>query len=189
MRSIAAGLSAFVVAVVMAGCADSAEIPSPESSAAHEITANGPWAEAISSTYEQSSDSRVKEALSDNQISGQEVAFFKEQIIHCLSGLGLRGSWAEDGSLTYSGAKSVSQDSINSCNRKNGLDLITLNQAMNRNPQNLDESEIMVACLKRVQAVGREYTARMFSSQVGLEDVLDTAEFEGCNSDPLNYKK
>ena len=55
--------------------------------------------------------------------------------------------------------------------------------------QNLDESEIMVACLKRVQAVGREYTARMFSSQVGLEDVLDTAEFEGCNSDPLNYKK
>jgi hypothetical protein len=131
----------------------------------------------------------VTEALSDGQIEGQEVAFFKKEILSCLDGLGLNASWTQDGSLAYSGPKSVSQDSINKCSKKNGLDLITLHQAMNRNPENLDEGEIMVACLKRVKAVGPEYTARMFNTNVGLDRILDSPEFDKCNDDPLNYEK
>ena len=189
MKRTVAGLSALAFATVLTGCTASAEPSTAGSSAASPLSIHGPWAEAITSTYAQTADPRVKAALSDGIISGQEVAFFKAQILGCLEQLHVRGSWGDDGSLQYTGSKSVSQDSINDCNRQNGLDLITLHQAMNRNPKNLDENEILVSCLKRANVVGPEYTTNMLKAGVSVESFIDSPEFEKCNNDPLNYKK
>lgn len=189
MRAPAAGLSVLALVLVLAGCSGSPTAGGVGSSAPSAVSARGPWAGAIRATYNQSDNVQVKSALSDGEISEQEVAFFQERILQCLEGLGLRGKWTEDGALSYSGSRNVARESINDCNTKNGLDLITLHQAIARNPDNLNEGEIMVACLRRVRAVGPEYTAEMFKANVGLEGILKNSEFEECNSDPLNYKK
>ncbi len=76
---------------------------------------------------------------------------------------------------------------MNKCNKDNGLDLIVLRDAMNRNPQQLDEDTILVDCLKRVKAVDPGYTPSMFASGVDVNKFINSSQFDKCNADPLHY--
>ena len=68
-----------------------------------------------------------------------------------------------------------------------GLDLIALRDAMNRNPQQLDENTILVNCLKRVGAVDPGFTPSMLASGVDLNAIINSPQFDKCNADPLHY--
>ncbi len=122
-------------------------------------------------------------------ISDQEYGYFQEQIILCLRTLGVTASWQPDKTLSYSGPERVTQEQVDECNDQNGLSIIALHDAMARNPQQLDESTILVDCLRRAGVVDASYTPAKLDSGQDIGAVMTSPEFDKCNADPLGYKK
>lgn len=186
MRGLAV-IAAFACSLVLSGCSDSgidvSSVAKERSAPAH------PWADLIKSTRDEAHTDAEREALSDGVISDQEYAYFQEQIVSCLRDLGVTATWQPDKTLSYSGPKTVTQDQINRCNEENGLSIIALRDAILRNPQQLDESQILVDCLKRAGAVDSSFTPERLESGNGIGSVLSSPEFDKCNADPLGYKK
>ncbi|WP_285115012.1 hypothetical protein [Leifsonia sp. fls2-241-R2A-40a] len=141
----------------------------------------------FSTTYDEVTSPAQRAALTDGKISDQEYAYFRQQIVSCLAGIGVEASWKDGSVLDYSQPPSVSNDDIGRCNKSGGLDVIALRDAILRNPDNKDESEILVACLKRVHAVAPSYTADMLDSGTDLDRFINTDKFAKCNEDPLGY--
>ncbi len=146
-----------------------------------------PWADLIKSTYDNARTPAEREALADGTISDTEYAYFQQLIVTCLKKIGVTATWSADHSLEYVRPDSVSNSAVNKCNKDNGLDLIVLRDAMNRNPQQLDENTILVDCLKRVKAVDPGYTASMLANGVDVDSFINSSQFDKCNADPLNY--
>ncbi|MFF1635168.1 hypothetical protein [Leifsonia sp. NPDC058248] len=148
-----------------------------------------PWSDLIKSTSDKSTTDAERSALKDGAISDQEYAYFQEQIKDCLTKLGVTAKWSSDKSLEYTKPDGVTNDAIDNCNRENGLEILALRDAMDRNPQQLDENDILVACLKRVKAVDPGYTSSMLASGVDLDKFMNGELFDKCNADPLHYGK
>jgi hypothetical protein len=181
------GATALVLcAIALAGCTHSPD------AAADVREASGPahpWADVITSAYKQAGSDRERDALRDGVISEQEYTYFRAQIVDCLHGLGITAEWSSDGALEYSKPAAVSHEAVNACNKKNGIDVIALRDAMERNPRQLDESEILVACLKRAGSVDPGYTAEMLDKGIEVDEFMGTKQFDTCNADPLELRK
>lgn len=149
---------------------------------------DGPWAGLFVSTWEESTDVE-RDALADGEIDELEYAYFRAQIIECMNGLGLDARWEPDGSLSYGNSETLDHDDVTECMRSSGLRIVTLKDTMVRNPENLDENQIMVACLQRAGVVPPSYTAEDFGSQRDIDAILDTEGFDGCNAAPLEYAR
>jgi hypothetical protein len=183
------GWSLFVV-LASTGCS-----PSPHSTAGDTDTArtsseakfSGPWASLFESTYAESTTDAERKALADGKISEQEYTYFQTKIVDCLASHGISARFGSDRGLEYTTERDVKQEVINKCNVENGIRIIALHDAIERNPHNLNENEIMVECLKRVRLVDAGYTAAMFGAGVNIDTFINTELFDACNSDPLNY--
>jgi hypothetical protein len=174
----------FLLAVSLSGCASSnAGNAAGDPRAAPER----PWADLITSTADGARTPAEREALADGKISDTEYAYFQQLIVTCLKKIGVVATWASDHSLEYTRPDDVPDSAVNSCNTENGLDLIVLRDAMDRNPQQLDENTILVDCLKRVEAVDPGYTPSMLASGVDVDTFIDSPQFDKCNADPLHY--
>lgn len=179
---IAAGV---VLALALAGCASPGEVEPQGSGSAGEF--RGPWAETFQLTYDQATSDEERAALADGEISGQEYAYFQDQIVACLAGLGIEAQFRTDGALEYSNPDQVSQDSITACNSDNGIRVLTLRDAITQNPANVDENQLVVDCLVNAGAVDASYTVDDLENGVDVEVIGQTAEFAGCVNDPYNY--
>lgn len=177
-------------AVVLAGCVPSAAPPGqvpPGDGAGSSGSFTGPWADLFEATYEQATSDDERAALDDSEISAEEYAYFQDKIIQCLDGIGVTGEFASDGSLSYTKPKDASKDAIRACNADNGIRVIALHDAILRNPTHLDESQIMLDCLRRNDVVGAGYTVADLNNGVDLEKVSADPDFGGCAADPLKY--
>ena len=186
----AALTTSFVVltAALLAGC--SAAAPSPTEGgpgAASSGRFTGPWADLFESTYAETTSEDELRALEDGEISAEEYAYFQGRIVDCLARLGVDGHFTADGSLDYSNAKDVSQDAIRDCNLDNGIRVLSLHDAIVRNPTHRDETEIMLECLQREGVVGSGYTRADLENGVDLDELGEDPAFAGCAADPLGY--
>jgi hypothetical protein len=180
---------ALCVASGLAGCSKAAAKVSgePRASPAHSKSFEGPWSDLLQSTYKEATSNDERAALDDGVVSDQEYAYFQNKIVKCLSKHGLDARFSSDGSLEYTNKDHVGQDVINGCNEDHGLPLLALRDAMNRNPENLDENEIMVACLRRAGLIDAGYTAAMYAAGTDADKFMTSSRFGSCNSDPLHY--
>ena len=173
------------MALCLAGCASWKAGASATGDAA--AAPAKPWAELIKSTYDNARTPAEREALADGKISDTEYAYFQQLIVTCLKKIGVVATWSSDHSLDYTRPDSVSNSAVNTCNEENGLDLIVLRDAMDRNPRQLDENTILVNCLKRVKAVDPGYTPSMLANGVDMDEFINSTQFDKCNADPLHY--
>ncbi|AND17301.1 hypothetical protein [Rathayibacter tritici] len=173
----------------LAGCSRIVEEVGPKANipVASSGKFSGPYSDLFDAALADAQSEVEKLALEDEVISDQEYAYFQGEITSCLAELGLSASFAADGRLNYANPDDVSQDKIQACSAKNGITILAIRDAMERNPTRLDEAQIMVDCLKQVQIVDKTYTAADYANGVDLDRMVDTDEFKGCSDDPLNY--
>ncbi len=177
-----------LIAAPLAGCSAAApSSPQEGPGAAPTGRFTGPWADLFESTYAQTTSDDELRALEDGEITAEEYAYFQGRIVECLAGLGIDGHFNPDGSLDYSNAKDVSQEAIRDCNLDNGIRILTLHDAIVRNPTHRDETEIMLECLQREGVVGAGYTRADLENGVDLDALGDDPAFAGCAADPLGY--
>lgn len=182
-----------VVAMVslLTGCTTSASVPTAESAAVHPdgTTFTGKWADLFQSTYAEVTSKAEREALRDSVISDQEYAFFQEKITSCLASHRVTAIFDGNMGIDYSNPGGIGQEVINACMIDNGIRVLSLKDSITRNPNNLDEGEIMAACLKRSAVVGPGFSAKDYDDPDIVEKFVNTKGFEECNADPLHYKQ
>ena len=174
-------------AVGLSGCAPAAAPPDPVPGASSSGRFTGPWADLFEVTYGQATSDDERAALDDSEISAEEYAYFQDKIVTCLDGIGVSAHFDSDGSLKYTKPTAVSTDAVRDCNAENGIRVIALHDAILRNPTHLDESQIMLECLKRNDVVGAGYTVADLENGVDLEKLSSDSDFGGCAADPLKY--
>jgi hypothetical protein len=190
LRRTLATVGALLVACSIAGCspaADDRAAGPPGPAAAPPTPFSGPWADLLTSTYGIATPEE-REALEDGVIDELEYGYFRDRIIECLDGLGVEASFAADSTLEYTNGSGVPEDDINACMAEGGIQVLTMKDAIDRNPENLDEAEIMVDCLRRAGLVGPDYTARDYEDGVDLAAMGDDEDFVACSADPLGLK-
>lgn len=190
LRALSVVISSLAAVCLLGGCSAPAQSPSQDGSGGASQRFDGPWADLFESTYAESTSAIERQALEDGEITEQEVAFFQDAIVTCLKGLGIDAGFNTEQNLEYTFEEEKnSQDQVTSCERDNGIRIVILKRAMDRNPSNLDESTMIVDCLRRAKVVPAGYTAHDLAQGKDIE-VIGTAEgFDECNRDPLNYAK
>jgi len=187
-QSIALVGAVLFLAAGLVGCSSPTESAAVVGSGAADGTFAGPWAELFASTFEESMSDVEREALSDGDISGQEYVFFQDQILQCLASFDVEGEFLSDKSFEYSKPAGIEQDVIDKCMVENGIKILTLRDAIERNPSRLDEGEIMVKCLQRADLVDAGYTTTDLMNSVGIEAIIEDPDFKSCESDPIHFK-
>jgi hypothetical protein len=190
MRIIGIGSIVVALACSVAGCStasgDPAAATADTTAVAPPTPFAGPWAELLAITYSDVTPVE-REALADGVIDELEYSYFQDRMISCLDDLGVTASFSDGSTLDYSNPDAVDEALIDGCLADNGIKLLTAQDAMDRNPENLDEATIMVECLQRVGLVGPEYTPSDYESSVDMASIADDADFEGCVAEPLDY--
>ena len=187
MRAVLLAVGA-LCAVVLSGCSSAAPSAPGVSTSASSGRFSGPWAELFEQTYAEAGSEDERAALNDGEISPEEYAYFQDRIVRCLATLDVEAEFASDGALNYSKPQGVSQDAIRACNADNGIRVLALRDAIQRNPTHLDETQIMLDCLKRTGVVGEAYSRSDLENGVDLAELGTQPDFAGCAADPLNYE-
>ena len=173
---------------LLTGCSAAAPRPDPAGTTAPGSGKfTGPWADLFDLTYSEAASDDERSALDDGEISPEEYAFFQDKIVRCLAALDVTAEFASDGSLDYTKPQGVSQDAIQACNADNGIRVLALRDAIERNPTHLDETQIMLDCLQRTGVVGSGYSRSDLENGVDITQLGTTPEFAGCAADPLNF--
>lgn len=171
--AVAAGVA---LVLLTTGC----QAPTPS------VTA-GAWADEFKLAAEEAATEEEREALADGVITDQEYAYFQARILECLEAIGVDASWTADGTLSYN-PNGADNQSIDDCNIDNGDRLLALRDAIIRNPDHLDQSKILVECLRRVGVVGRDYTVDDLNAELDFDRILTSPDFAGCIADPLHHE-
>ncbi|QBE48023.1 hypothetical protein [Leucobacter triazinivorans] len=168
--------------------------PSAASGSAPEF--DGPWASTFSSMYERAGSDFERQVLSDGKVTDQEYAETLDRFTECLSAYGHYDiDFGDDGGFTFNSPKGSNDDEgvaqVEQCSKESGEGGINaLYHWMKRNPENLDESTIMAACLVRKGAVDPSYSATDFDQNQAVEDFPYLSghgrnDLVECSTDPL----
>lgn len=188
IRAVVTTLVVLGLAVGASGCSDSHDPNPTRSSAARTGPGfSGPWASLFESAYRESKTVDERNALEDGEVSDKEYSYFRQKIIECLAAVGVTANWGAEGALDYSRPSNVSNDDVQRCNQEGGLSILLLRDAILRNPDNLDEGEIMAACLRRIHAVPPNFTARDLAAGRDLDRLSKADGFSQCEVDPLHF--
>ncbi|TFD56760.1 hypothetical protein E3T39_15600 [Cryobacterium suzukii] len=177
---------ALLATLALSGCS------AAESASPREETTNttgqftGPYSDIFEAALQNATSDDVALALVDESITEQEYSYFQSKLIDCFTSLGLTASFKTNGQLSYSGPE-TSQEKIQACNAENGVDVLALHDAIVRNPARLDEADIVLKCLQDTGVVDNGYSIADYENGVNLSAMIETDEFEGCRTDPLNY--
>ncbi len=140
----------------------------------------------------------MRDVLRDEQITDEELAETRERFIACFAGVGYEASeFQPDGAFSLTPPAGTSQDAVSDvhdrCSNESGESTVgALHSWLRRNPENLDESTIMAACLVRAAVVDQGYSAEQYkrdleSASGPLDpDGPDAPAFGLCNADPLD---
>ncbi|GAA2447617.1 hypothetical protein [Agromyces soli] len=157
---------------------------------------SGPWAGEFADAFRQSGSDFEREALRDGSISESEVAEAENLFGNCMKDRGLDFNGFKPGGGFDFGLGGADPDQANAiadeCSVSSGVNtVVSLYFAMQRNPQNQDEAEIIAACLVEERAVPAGYTASDYTRDAPemafpFTD-KDSGEqaLERCSKDPL----
>ncbi len=182
-------LIAAALAVALTGCAPDGIASTGSTQDVPDFS--GPWAAVFSSTYASAATDIVREVLKDSKISDAEWADVKNGFETCMSDRGIPLTWDDDfGGFSLEGNTKDNahvDDALKTCGAS--FDAISmLRYATTRNPDNVDESELVVACFIRDGVVDPGYTAKQYdidSSANPRPAWLDSAKTLTCGRDPL----
>lgn len=182
MTTVGRIVLAAMILAALAGCA-------PEGT----LDVTGPWASEFEYAHEQSSNSFVEAAIADGAITDDEYAETIERLRACLDAVGITLT-VTGHSLQYDPGDDPDRAHANftRCSGEAGEDYIGwLYNGIRRNPENLNESDIVVACLIKEGLVDPGYSSADYerdsqSHRFPFTDD-DTAQptYERCLDDPL----
>jgi len=204
LKSIAIAFAGLVIACSLAGCGMQGD-SSSEAQAAPELGFSGPWAEQLTYAYSRSTSDFAQLALADGVISDQELAEAQSRLTGCLEGLGFSEiSFLKGGGYSNMPPVHLRSEDVNSkatresmelgrrCRAESGYDEVAgMYHDMRRNPENLNESAIIAACLVRSGVVERGYNAEAYKRDIAnYSGPVNEASpafgaWEQCNMDPI----
>lgn len=153
---------------LMAGCGGSSPGSSGTDGAGASPTFTGPWADALTEVYLTSQTDAQRSILADGVVTEAEYTEVRNQFAACMADLGIEFTFGSYGTMTSESAEGAPEgkafeEAYIGCSSqtKSGVDWVY--ESMQRNPENLDEPTIMVACLVRASLVPDSYTAAQYS--------------------------
>lgn len=159
----------------------------------------GPWAEDFAAAHGSATTEEQRQMLADGVVSDTEYAQVREAFARCLAEAGYAVTWAANGGFTLDAGspdvpEDLVQDQVESCDVEHRGSVDYLYEQVARNPENLDEAEIMAACLVRRDVVAPSFSAadyrRWYETHgASLPFTVDGRSgervFDECNADPL----
>ncbi len=195
-RAGAVGLA--VVCALMVSCTAGGPAQSGAARESDGPVFSGPYAAEFASAYADASSEFVRDVLRDEQITDAELAETRERFIACFAGVGYEATdFQPDGAFSLTPPPGASQSAVSDvhdrCSDQSGESSVgALHAWLRRNPENLDGSTIMAACLVRAGAVDPGYTAEQYRRDWEADtgpmdpDGPGDAAFRLCNADPLD---
>lgn len=194
---------ALLFVAFLSGCGETSAVPATHAKHAKDGAEipqfSGPWAEDFRSSYRRATSDFERKALADEMISDSEFAEMENRFTTCL----------EEHSISFSGFSptgafefhfregmnaATASATADSCAASSGNDTIgSLYFAMRRNPENLDESAIMAACLVGKRVVPRGYGARDYEKDAPemtfpfSDPTAGQTALDDCGADPLGF--
>lgn len=157
----------------------------------------GPWAAEFAAEYRNTDSDFVRLILANENITDQELAEVRDRFTECLSAYGFSDvSFEDDGAFGFDAPEGSDSDVVNDqvlmCSVESGESSVgALHSLVRRNPERLDESTIMAACLVRKDAVDPSYGAEEYARDLPgasfpyLAGSAGQAAFQQCSADPL----
>ncbi|MFB9955602.1 hypothetical protein [Cellulomonas denverensis] len=159
----------------------------------------GPWAEDFAAAHRSATTGEQRQMLADGVVSDAEYAQVREAFAQCLAEAGYAVTWTANGGFTLDAGspdvpEELVQERVESCDVEHRGSVDYLYEQVARNPENLDEAEIMAACLVRRDVVAPSFSAddyrRWYDTQGGLlpftvDERTGERVFDECNADPL----
>ncbi len=203
MRRMFRSAAAAIIAVAACGCSSVA--PQARDSATSDTMQqvpefSGPWAEMFADTYRRATTDQQRAVLRDGEVTEAEHLELSQAFAECLSGFGYIITFGEGGRFALDVQSQTVPDErvqsvVHECTSSTVGDVDALYEEVRRNPGNLDERDIMAACLVREGVVDSRFTAdeyaRWFNSEDGervpftVDASVGEATFSECNLDPL----
>lgn len=158
---------------------------------------SGPWADDFAGFYRQASSDFERSILEDGEITDSEFAEMEAKFASCMEKKDIEfQGYKRDGSYEYqtaSGADpAAANEAVEGCSKSSGARTVgTLHFAIIRNPQNLDEGEIISTCLVQKKIVPSDYSADDYYRDAPTEafPYIDAENgnlaFNECAADPL----
>lgn len=160
---------------------------------------SGPYADDFTSTYRSSKSDFERSVLKDNKITDQEMSEARDKFKKCLTSRGFTN-------ITFSASGAFSVDAPNgeanpqtealvkACSESSGeAGIGSLYTTIRRNPENINENEIMAKCFTDAGLVDPGYTAKDYERDSSDENFLDSlgdrTAVEKCMNDPLGTAK
>lgn len=178
---------AIVAFALLSGCAS-----------APALSLSGPWAAEFEKAYSESSDEFVREAVKDGRISDAEFAEMLARYTDCMAdaGLTLKRLPEPEGGYSFSFPDTMTAEAANEtdvrCSLASGeYPIGALYNWVKRNPDRLDEKQIIHDCLLREGVIGQQYTLEEFTRDYEnfeypfASDQDSMTTFEVCQADPL----
>ena len=159
----------------------------------------GPWSAEFEAAYEEAGDPFVRGVLEDGVVTDQEYAEMFEAFSSCMAAVGVtlrEAPEADGGGISYTFPDSVTADEAHEaevrCSSESGeYPIGALYHMVRRNPENLDEHEIVWECMIAQKIVAASYSIEDFardwdeSTLPFAGDETASEAFRMCVNDPL----
>lgn len=177
-----------MAAGLLAGCASQPGTRVPD----------GPWAQEFQQAYDAADDPFIKEVVRDGVVSDEEYSEVVARYRDCMadSGITLKENPPSQGGFSYTFPSSVSSDDAHAvdsrCSEQAGENVIgALYHLAQRNPDHLDENQIVYECLLGAGIIDSSYTLDEFAADYVTQSfpfAADRASMDAlaaCDADPL----
>lgn len=130
---------------------------------------SGPWADELSSVYSRAATEFERDALRDGVVSDSEFSEMETRFSRCLASRSVAfNGFQRGGGYEFRPTGTTTTEEANkqadACSAESGLDTVGyIYFAMQRNPDHLDDAEIMAQCLINRKVVPRDYSARDYT--------------------------
>jgi hypothetical protein len=159
---------------------------------------SGPWAQEFQQAYDAADASFMREVLRDGAVSDQEYSEVVARYTACMADLGitLKENPPSEGGFSYTFPPTISNENAHAaetrCSEQSGESVIgALYHLAKRNPQHLDENQIVYDCLLGTGTIDTSYTVEDFTADYVAQSFpfVDDPEAMGalatCDADPL----
>lgn len=155
----------------------------------------GPWAAEFNLAYRSTTNTLAHQILAKGSITRADFAQVTHAYTSCMAQHGLTATIngpGGQGSISTTAGKSPDLSTVNlalaACD-SGFAEVSALNWEILRNPQHLNENDIMAACLVREKVVPSTYTPADYAADLVTQKFsfnIDSAAANTCISDPLS---
>ena len=189
-----AAVTGLATAAALLGCSQTAVLEADEPSSAPSPAYrgdvpdfSGPWAAEFAEAYRSTTSDVVHKILAKGSITDQDYAAVSGAYVRCMANKGFKAQVTGPGGEGTLEGDGDALAAHNACNGDMAV-ISALRSSTIRNPQHLDENEIVVACLVKANIAPPSYTAKDYAANLQSQKFpykIDTPGFIQCTSDPL----